>query len=1233
MTSALSNKSNITHTHAQLHDQNTDNTLLTPDKTKTVVSTDNASNLHIYGNIIQSGSTWDTHANNIYTTGNTITLRDGAISGLPNGQYVGFIAKKYDGVNDGVLVYDNDGVARVGDMDTVLWTGTTQPLATREEIPLNNGLATWNQANNRFETITKESLPLSTLTQTALDSKVGTGTTVNGHTLNTNITVLANETGAYTSGQTDALLLTKSGTGHTHSYLPLSGGTLTGDLSGTTYYGSGSGLTNIPASSVVGLNLDRITSASNSAIMGSTGLTVNTGMTVSGKVGIGTTTPAQQLEVNGIVRFQKYFESYDSTTLAGKFGSANWLTTPGGTIDTALTAVQNIYLAPGNTTTPKYVFKNTSMGINVMSPVERLEVSGNTKVYGDITGSTFYGNGTGLTNIGNVTGATSSISDNLVSFNGASGKIIKDSGITTANLSGLTSNVQSQLDLSGFKLKTTVYNNTGSIITKGSAVKIQSSYNGTSSISLAISSGSGNQQVAGVVENDISISSYGTIINGGVLSGLTVNSFNIGDIIYLSDKVAGSYVSSTSSLNFKSRSNQIGYIINTGTTTGSIYVDINNEDLNLSLTDIQRNILEGNVISTGIYEYTGLTKTSSTTFNISPAKGWIVTNTYVNSTIPSINHVIYSGTTNTTTPYLATSDSTYIMLNSGSTITMLSTFPTPQQRRENIFLGKVAHPDHTSILNINNTVDFDVSPLSVIRDLFSPMKLINDGITIYPNGTNLNFNLSSGDLYGMGINWVVNQLNPDQVNIASQIPVSFFYRTRLGGNTGLVSLIDPTRYDNNGVITTLPGNNNQSTNQRVYLYPTGVINIQYGQQLYSSLALALAGQQTENFVKCPNVMSGAILIGIIAVRKGATQLSDITHGVFVPASMFGESVGGVNGISTTTLQQAYDNSITPEIITDSTLGALTLKRGSSSDSDSVFEIMNGSGVITASIDGNGIISGSTFATNSTTVVNNLNADLLDGIHGSGFTKSVMTNVGDIIVGTTGGAAQRLPIGSPNTVLHGSLTYPTYSSVVEDDIVLSAGNSTNNATTTKHGFLPVLSDNSSQYLNGQGNWSIPSGVVNSYTSTSFTTQTGVTVTHSFGTYPVVMVVNSTGAVIIPLSITHTSVNAFTVVFSSSTTGTIITSVGSPQASAVLITAANYVAVSSDKHIQVTSPSKTITLLTAVGKSGFELYIDNASTGNITVNTTSSQTIHGQLTQTVPSNSTLAVYSDGTNWRIF
>jgi hypothetical protein len=84
--------------------------------------------LTVNGDIIQNGSAYETHAEKVYSKNDLIITRDGAVSGLSTGQYTGIQAKKYDGTNDGQLVFDKDGEARVGDV------GDTEPLMTRDEL-------------------------------------------------------------------------------------------------------------------------------------------------------------------------------------------------------------------------------------------------------------------------------------------------------------------------------------------------------------------------------------------------------------------------------------------------------------------------------------------------------------------------------------------------------------------------------------------------------------------------------------------------------------------------------------------------------------------------------------------------------------------------------------------------------------------------------------------------------------------------------------------------------------------------------------------------------------------------------------------------------------------------------------------------------------------------------------------------------------------------------------------
>ena len=102
--------------------------------------------LSIYGDIYQYGAAYETHAEKVYTTDDLIVTRDGAVSALAANEYTGFQATKYDGTNDGQLVFDVNGIARVGDV------GSLQPLATREETPNNTSIAFWNSTTVRFET-------------------------------------------------------------------------------------------------------------------------------------------------------------------------------------------------------------------------------------------------------------------------------------------------------------------------------------------------------------------------------------------------------------------------------------------------------------------------------------------------------------------------------------------------------------------------------------------------------------------------------------------------------------------------------------------------------------------------------------------------------------------------------------------------------------------------------------------------------------------------------------------------------------------------------------------------------------------------------------------------------------------------------------------------------------------------------------------------------------------------
>jgi hypothetical protein len=638
----------------------------------------------------------------------------------------------------------------------------------------------------------------------------------------------------------------------------------------------------------------------------------------------------------------------------------------------------------GGTVTGPTNFTN-GLTANTISATTYLNLPSSTGAYLPLSGGTVFGNTiftSGLT--ANTLNINNYIDFNTGTTNPSSigGRVFYDNTSKSLSYYDIGSSVV-PISL-GQQLYVRVYNVTGAQLDKGKVISITGTSNNLPSAKLATNNHTvTSARPVGLAAENIPNNSEGLVIVNGILSGITLNTFANGDTLYLSDTTPGGYVSSTSSLSYTARTNEIGYVIQTGTTTGKIYVTINNEDSNLLLTDIERNILEGNVISSGVYEYTGMTQGTGQTINVAYARGWIVKNTYLYATLPDVTNVYYTGGTNIPLTYLNSADATYILINSGSTLVQQTTFPTPQQRRENIFIGKVVHPNKSTITSINQTVDFDVSPMAAIRDLWTPLKLINQGITVSPHSTTLEIDTSAGTLWGNGIGWVTNQQNPDSVSISGTSPTTFQYRSRLGpitGSTGLpaaptgnTTTIDSHHYDLNGSIVAV-GGNNRATNQRVYLFPTGLIRIQYGQVSYSTMANAIAGVDTETFVEYGNNRDNGILIGILTVREDASNLSDTGDAQFRFVSKFGELFGGTGGVSTTTLQQAYDNSSNPEIVTNSAEGALTLKNGTGNADNvsNLFEGQNTSGTVTSFIRADGGFSGSSV---SATTYYNLPTDI------------------------------------------------------------------------------------------------------------------------------------------------------------------------------------------------------------------------------------------------------------------
>jgi len=542
-------------------------------------------------------------------------------------------------------------------------------------------------------------------------------------------------------------------------------------------------------------------------------------------------------------------------------------------------------------------------------------------------------------------------------------------------------------------------NKTGVAIPKGSVVYIDGAQGSKPTIALALADSNVTTSLAiGIVKDTIANNANGVVVTNGLIESLDTSAFAEGNKVFLSSVLPGGMTTVIPS----SPNNvvAIGTVIDAHATQGKILVSIlytskldrlvdvdvdsamdndvlqynsalglweNRSELEIGSiqtdlitignTELDEKLLQLNnaSLSTGLYEFGsgGLTNNSSTSFNIGNVKGFIVDSDDPLDSNPLF--IDYPGIIGQTTPWLLSHAATYVLIKPDLTPMLLNARPTVTQRKDNIFLGVVGHPNG-AIGGIGNSPDLIMNVMSQVRAMFEPIRFINGGIVCYANGTNMALANTPGNLYGLGIGFITNGNDaPSVLAVSAGTPSTFQYRTYIGTVFANTTLIEGGFYDLTGVRTAIPGSSNQATNQRIYLLQNGAIRIQYGQNLYSTLNNAISAASSEVFVEVTNNRSLGILIGILAVTKGCTDLSDVNTAKFLSVSKFGESNIAAAGIAIGTLQTAYKNSLIPQILVDDASGAFTLQNARALNTSTIQEWKNIAGTTTASITGNGLL--------------------------------------------------------------------------------------------------------------------------------------------------------------------------------------------------------------------------------------------------------------------------------------
>ena len=234
---------------------------------------------------------------------------------------------------------------------------------------------------------------------------------------------------------------------------------------------------------------------------------------------------------------------------------------------------------------------------------------------------------------------------------------------------------------------------------------------------------------------------------------------------------------------------------------------------------------------------------------------------------------------------------TWWVMDAAGVVTQQADRPTPQQRRTHLVLGLTAF-DGVSTLVFDQTLPVLLpQPLNQLVDLMhalGPFSVSGNRISAVP-GT-LSFNKTVGTVFAQSFNHIPDPANPHISTLIAQTPAVFSYNTQTAFSEGPQSpFLDPANYDVAGVVTPVP-NPTDVTIQRIWGYPLNDSNqqvrVQYGQEIFPSLAAAVDAIGNIEFIPNPEADPFSALLAHVVLRADATNLADITQARIIKAGKF-----------------------------------------------------------------------------------------------------------------------------------------------------------------------------------------------------------------------------------------------------------------------------------------------------------------------------------------------------------
>jgi hypothetical protein len=394
-------------------------------------------------------------------------------------------------------------------------------------------------------------------------------------------------------------------------------------------------------------------------------------------------------------------------------------------------------------------------------------------------------------------------------------------------------------------------------------------------------------------------------IEGGISEGEANVGENLGTgvVIYAgkdTNKLQFKSLVEGNRVNITSTGNEITFDVDVITShTGLSDIGVNTHaqiDTHITETD---NALS-KALSTGLFfgGYLSINGSDPTKFDITEGCGCIIDNSVNPSVRTKITWVEQLGIS---IPNIASWQTTYVSIDVNGNFVFRDMEPTKHQKREEIFIGWLDHPDNAEITDVGTEPEYAAETYCQLSDTANTLgKLNRFGNEYYANDSNLMINRSAGEVFAMGANYVNDVKSPNITIHSLDEGLVFYYSYRdtaeLSGwynDPTDQTTIDPNQYDDGDGLSPVP--TGKFTVQQISFYPIGDwTSIQYGQEVFDTLQEAEALGISEIEINPYN--AGDVIRCYLVVQEGCTDLSDTDKAKFINIGKFGTtSAGGSAG--------------------------------------------------------------------------------------------------------------------------------------------------------------------------------------------------------------------------------------------------------------------------------------------------------------------------------------------------